>query len=565
MRRLFSWLLLVGLLGAPTRGRAARTETQRLTTLARVWGFLKYHHPGIARPHLDWDSVLIASVPLVKAARTPQAFAQQLTQLLTLLGPLPVAPNALPANLQDRNVDVAWLQRDPALTPALRAALQQVLACHAFPAKNPYLTTTPFGVITHQEQSYPDPVLPPEAYRLLGLFRYWNIIQYYYPYKYAIGGDWKAILPHFIPRFQHATTPVAYHLLVLELVAQLHDTHGYVYGSPVLAAHLGEYYPPIELGYVDGHVRITRLYTKAVAGPLPVEVGAEVLKADGVPVKRILARNHRYVAASTAAAARRDGLRFILRGQAADSLVLTLQTSRGVQTVSLPRTLAIHSLTDASYKDYYFDRNWQDTSAIWRELPGQVGYVHLGSGGVKAEQIGPLMQRFHHLKGLILDLRTYPKSEVVNQLSSYLQAPGVPYATFTLPAVAYPGYSASPTIFSTPPSYHEPAANYSGKVVVLVSEKTQSYAELSAMLLQVVPGVVVLGSQTAGADGNVVQVPFPGGLVTYYSGLGVYYPNGRETQRVGIVPTHQVRPTTAGIKAGRDEVLDQALLYLTGQ
>jgi hypothetical protein len=563
MKWLFSWLMLAGLLGSPTRGWATSTQTQRLTTLARVWGFLKYHHPGIARPHLDWDSVLIARVPLVEAAHTPHAFEQQLTQLLTLLGPLPVTVNALPASLLDRNVDLAWLQHDPALTPALRVALQQVLACHAFPAKHPYLTTTPIGIITHQERAYPDPALPSEAYRLLGLFRYWNIIQYYYPYKYAIGGDWKAILPRFIPRFQHATTPAAYHLLVLELVAQLHDTHGYVYGSSVLAAQLGEYYPPLELGCVDGHVRITRLYPKAVAGPLPVEVGAEVLKADGVPVTRILARNRRYVAASTAAAAQRDGLRFILRGQATDSLVLTLRTKRGVQTIRLPRPLTIHALTEATYKDYYFDRNWQDTSAIWRELPGKVGYVHLGN--VKAAQIGPLLRRFHDTKGLILDLRTYPPSGVVEQLCSYLQAPGVPYATFTHPAVAYPGYSVTAATYTTPPSSHEQTANYRGRVVVLVSEKTQSYAELSAMLLQTVPGAVVLGSQTAGADGNVVQVPFPGGLLTYYSGVGVYYPDGRETQRVGIVPTHQVRPTAAGIQAGRDEVLDEALHYLTEQ
>jgi carboxyl-terminal processing protease len=97
--------------------------------------------------------------------------------------------------------------------------------------------------------------------------------------------------------------------------------------------------------------------------------------------------------------------------------------------------------------------------------------------------------------------------------------------------------------------------------VVLVNEKTQSYAELSAMLLQAIPGAVVLGSETAGADGNIVSVPFPGGLLTYYSGIGVYYADGRETQRVGIVPTRLVRPTGAGIRAGRDEVLD----YLTGQ
>jgi hypothetical protein len=35
----------------------------------------------------------------------------------------------------------------------------------------------------------------------------------------------------------------------------------------------------------------------------------------------------------------------------------------------------------------------------------------------------------------------------------------------------------------------------------------------------------------------------PGGLRTMISGIGVYYPNGEETQRVGIIPEIKVEPT----------------------
>ena len=43
------------------------------------------------------------------------------------------------------------------------------------------------------------------------------------------------------------------------------------------------------------------------------------------------------------------------------------------------------------------------------------------------------------------------------------------------------------------------------------------------------------------------------------SGLGVFYPDHRPTQRVGIVPDVVVRPTIEGIAAGRDEVLEAAV------
>lgn len=43
------------------------------------------------------------------------------------------------------------------------------------------------------------------------------------------------------------------------------------------------------------------------------------------------------------------------------------------------------------------------------------------------------------------------------------------------------------------------------------------------------------------------------------TGLGIYYPDGRETQRIGIEPDIIVRPTIEGIREGRDEVMEKAL------
>jgi C-terminal processing protease CtpA/Prc len=43
------------------------------------------------------------------------------------------------------------------------------------------------------------------------------------------------------------------------------------------------------------------------------------------------------------------------------------------------------------------------------------------------------------------------------------------------------------------------------------------------------------------------------------SGIGVYYLDGRETQRIGIVPDIEVKPTIKGIREGRDELLEKAI------
>jgi C-terminal processing protease CtpA/Prc len=100
---------------------------------------------------------------------------------------------------------------------------------------------------------------------------------------------------------------------------------------------------------------------------------------------------------------------------------------------------------------------------------------------------------------------------------------------------------------------------YRGKVVLLADERTQSHAEFTMMALRMAPDVAIVGSTTSGADGDVSPIVLPGGIRTFFSGLGVFYPDHRPTQRVGIVPDVVVRPTVAGIRSGTDEVLEKAL------
>jgi C-terminal processing protease CtpA/Prc len=79
------------------------------------------------------------------------------------------------------------------------------------------------------------------------------------------------------------------------------------------------------------------------------------------------------------------------------------------------------------------------------------------------------------------------------------------------------------------------------------------------MAFRAAPKVTVIGSTTAGADGNVSPIYLAGDIRTMISGIGVFYPDGKGTQRVGIVPDMVVEPTIEGIKKGKDEVLEKAI------
>ena len=145
-------------------------------------------------------------------------------------------------------------------------------------------------------------------------------------------------------------------------------------------------------------------------------------------------------------------------------------------------------------------------------------------------------------------------------LGSHLVDKPTELVRFTVGVLSDPGNFE----FTHPLSLQPQAPHYSGKVVILVDETTQSQAEYTTMALRSDPEAIVIGSTSAGADGNVSRISLPGDMQTMISGIGVFYPDKRPTQRVGIVPDIEVKPTIAGIRAGRDEVLEEALKRILG-
>ncbi|RZK91767.1 MAG: hypothetical protein EOO62_34045 [Hymenobacter sp.] len=144
-----------------------------------------------------------------------------------------------------------------------------------------------------------------------------------------------------------------------------------------------------------------------------------------------------------------------------------------------------------------------------------------------------------------------------NELAPYFALPRpVPFASSTERDQRYPGrflWQPADSVKAGGP------AAYPGRVVVLVNEKSRSMAEFTAMALRATPNCLLLGSQTAGADGNATKIVLPGGLNTLMTGIGIYYPDRGETQQVGLRLDVTLRPTVAGIRAGRDELRDRAV------
>ena len=88
---------------------------------------------------------------------------------------------------------------------------------------------------------------------------------------------------------------------------------------------------------------------------------------------------------------------------------------------------------------------------------------------------------------------------------------------------------------------------------------------MMSMIFKKAPNAVLLGSNTSGTNGGSTIISLPGNVVTQFTCYGVYWPDGQETQKIGIIPDIKIYPTIEGYRQNKDELLDAAVSFLSKQ
>jgi C-terminal processing protease CtpA/Prc len=342
---------------------------------------------------------------------------------------------------------------------------------------------------------------------------------------------------------------VTYQQELMKFIAKIHDTHANLWSSLAVRPPIGNCVLPVVVRFVEGSAVVSQDVSPAVGPASGLMPGDVIRQLDGVAVDDLVAQWTPIYADSNKAARLRDISHYVVRGSCGPA---ALVVQRGDQTLNLSPSRVPSNMVDPSAGSTH-DR----PGDTFQMLGNGVAYLKLSS--VQAAKSATYVQSAAGTKGLIIDIRNYPSEFVVFSLGDLLVSAPTDFVRFTLGDVANPGaFHWSPPLGLTPQQPH-----YAGKVVILVDEITQSQAEYTTMAFRTAPGAIVIGSTTAGADGNVSTVPLPGNLSSYISGIGVFYPDNRPTQRVGIIPDILVQPTIEGIRAGRDELLEEAIRQVT--
>jgi len=538
-----------------TRIAADKVVTDRLTSLGMLWGFLKYYHPAIARGDYNWDAELFRVLPKFLAAPGTSAANAVLEQWVDgLPGPEPC--KTCKDLVKDSTVrlmpDYGTIFNKENFSKALQEKLAYIKKNRG-QGKQYYFGLAGAGNPDFRnENPYAGMVYPDAGYRLLALYRYWNMIQYFYPDKHLIGEDWNKVLPEFIPVFAQAADTAAYQLACLRLIARIHDTHANIWSNlPALNGYLGNYYAPVQTKFVEGKLVVTGYYTDSAGIKDKLLKGDVITKVDGSSVDLLIKKLLPITPASNYETQLRDLPRKVLRGKTA-KVPIQLERNGQVMQVEMDRY-------EAARLNMRIDYDSHPADSSYKLINGDIGYVYPGK--YHNRQLGAIQELFKDKKAIIVDMRCYPSEFMPFTFGNFIKPGTSPFVKFGFVNLDIPGMV----------NVGEPISNgadnkeyYKGKVIVIVDASTQSQAEYTTMAFQSGPRTTVIGSTTAGADGNVSGIYLPGGIFTWISGLGVLYPDGREAQRAGVRIDVVVRPTLQGIKEGRDEMLEKAI-ELAGQ
>lgn len=524
----------------------------------KVWGYLKYHHPVVTSGCLDWDAELLRKLPELFLAQDRESLLEALEAWVADFDSIdPMVDCVRAAKSPALGRDLSWISDVALLGPRLSTQLSAIYAPGEMSAEQHYvgLVSGVGNPVFRNEPDYKSVDSLDWRYRLLALYRFWNIVEYWSPYRDLIDPDFDEALKLFIPQFYSANDPDNYTRALMALTASVQDGHTNLWSAIRARPPGGEATSPFSVRFVAGKPIVwkkLRLSPDWVDNE-GLDTGGlqpgDILHAiDGESIKRLVNQWSPYYGVSNRASLLREIAPYLLQG-AAGPFRATVERNGELLDIE-SRRIPLRSINREG--GFVHDRDG-DT---FQDLGDGIAYVKLST--IETTDARKIVNNIQHFDALILDLRGYPKSFVVFSIGQHLVRDRTPFARFTNADLSNPG-----TFHWTEPFSLEPKEpTFDGKIVILVDEATQSQAEYTAMAFRSAPGAIVIGSQTAGADGNVSRIPLPGGHHTAISGIGVFYPDKTPTQKVGIIPDIEVLPTSEGIRDGRDEVLEAAIRYV---
>ena len=571
--------------------RAHSDEAADVAAFARLYGAVRYYYPGDAARKIDWNRFPIYGVQQVRSMKTPDELAGTLRELF--------APVAAGVQVTDEKTPFAPLDAG--------AGQPQVALIHVGPDGGSIVEYSAyFSVLFGRTppdaeksfkgdnlESYRNiqkyegvqtkpgrvaeftlghglkarvPLSLPDAYarngedakaaeqlrtrlealpgatstdtRVADVVVAWNVLRHFYPYWSEVGVDWDTrLLP--LVGASLASTDAASHTAVLnKLVEAIRDGHGNVDTGMLNVGNAQLQVTVVAIG--SGEYAVT---TSAI--PDYVAPGDVVRSVDGVDAATFFANAQAEFSGSPQWKAFRAASRFN-QGVDGQTRSVRFAGAKGEYGIRLK-----YALIDPGTVDPIARR-----PAPVGEIEAGIWYVDLTR--VKIDRIEPKLDDIAHAKAVIFDVRGYPLNGGMQLLPHLIDAPEqtrwLHTPIWTAPFEAPVGYeSVGWDVSPRPP--HIDAARYAlmdGSAISFGESVLGYYSDLKL--------ATIVGSASAGANGNIDVFNLPSGASIVFTGMKVTRHDGKgQRHLVGVLPDVKVEPISQSLREGRDIVLERAL------
>ncbi|MBK8915433.1 MAG: hypothetical protein IPM64_12695 [Phycisphaerales bacterium] len=573
----------------PARPLEGRAE-ENLRALTRLAGFVRHFHPSDAAASVNWDAFLINAVRRVESADSAAELTDRLRELFAPIAPTvqifetngaepPVHPAVLSAPGTEsqfvrayRHMGCGQKTAGQSIYSSRRVRHEpmpgQPIAADEDPAQSLWraeigggLTcVVPLRVWADERGTLPvcePPTQEPapaggftaddRATRLATVMLAWNVLQHFYPYFDVVRSDWHATLGQSLRSAATAADECAFHDVLRRMLVDLHDGHVWV-AHPCGGANAR---PPITTRWIEDRLIVTQV---AAGEGAPVADGAEnqlrpgdaIVSIDGVDAKSAVERTEARI--SGAPQWRRWRAQSeVLEGSFGSSVTLEVEGLDGdKRTVTLTRGgsgMAAASLPEAR----------PEPIAELRE-----GILYIDIERATDQEFAALGERLNTAKGIVVDVRGYPRSNVFISLLQRITPSVMRSPQWHVPTPARPDRIGL-TFHESGWPVQPVAPRLSARVAFLTDGRAISAAETFMGIVAHYKLGEIVGAPTAGTNGNVNSTMLPGGFSFSWTGMKVLDHNGGVHHGIGVLPTIPMAPTRRGVAAGRDELLEKAI------
>jgi hypothetical protein len=504
----------------------------------KIYGIVKYFHPDYLSGKIMIDPLFIKYLLPQDSNYSKRVFNESVYQILNKTGHN-TGSRLYSSSVPQTNSLFSWIDKSSILDSVNKRILMSLTQNinqrdKLFYASNIVGNVGP--VTIKNEIIADDKSFPSYKYRILALAKYWNIINFFYPYKSQID-SFDQLNLKYLPQLSKCISANDYHLSILKLTSEIKDGHTNT-KSDVLDTYFGQQYLPIIPEYSANHYNVSKVSPNGSK----FHPGDILLKINNKSVDSIAKEYEQYISSKNRYAIQTRICSLISRCK---DIMVTVKLLRNNDT------LLINSPTLTYTQHYYLTYSILPVPSYKQK---QTEYFNL-----YLANINDIRNAFEYADTVIFDLRFYIKNNLMYEIAKLILPEKTKYILISTPDLNNPGN------FRDTSDFHVGMINpnpFRGTLIVIINENTISQAETACMIFSKYKKVIFVGRNTCGANGDKVVFNLPGRITTQFSGVEVFDLNRKGTQNIGIKPDIYIERLPKNIADGTDEIFDYLKLKI---